>query len=436
MSHSETPGRGVAKALASFPPGEPVFEGVSFGEKLFDEIDRLLASRSCTEGRLELATTEQRLTCLIHRGAPYLAGLQDRDVFTRVPLVDFVVRSHQLPSPSCSLIRTDSPQVLMAAVHFCKRPMLQGSTRLVDPAHVLRTLAKERRDAALSFERSGRRTLLFLKGGVPARLYFGDPGDESEDGTLEDRVLAFAFAPASGPCQVEVFTDLRLDPDPEAGATFHELAESSKPAPPVDICLHYPDGRELRRRPYVGPEMIIGRDPSVGLFIDNLAVSRKHARIVWERGSFVIEDLGSANGTLVDEEAVSRTPITADSRIEIGKFGVSIYEHPTEPKVMDTMFVPTLHEEATAFLVGTGVSVEIVNDVILGKGEGVDVRAKGFRVQPVHARLSSADGVFELRCFGKGRVRVNGEATRAATLAFGDEIQIGRSRFRLARKGA
>lgn len=416
-----------------FPPGETILRPVAFQDAALSLVDDRLAIGDCSEGRFEIETPESRLTCLIHRSAPYLAGLEEERRFSQVPLYDFVTRGRQLEGAVCSLVRTDSPLVLMTAVHFCKRPMLQGSTRLVDPAHVLDLLASERRDAAIAFERAGRRTLLFLKGGEPARLYFGDPEDDPGPGSLEERILAFAFAGDAEPCRVEVFTDLQLEPDPDAGSSLVELARSSQPAPPIDICVHYPDGRELRRRPFAGPEMIIGRDPTVDLFIDNLAVSRKHARITWDRGHFVLEDLGSANGTFIDGKPVTRATLGADQEVEIGKFQLSIYEYPIEPKVMETMYLPMKKAPSVGYLIGTGEALRLRKDVIFGKGEGVDIRVRGFRVQPVHARLSFQDGEFELRCFGKGKLKVNGETTRAATLSFGDEIRIGRARFELAR---
>jgi hypothetical protein len=417
-----------------FPPGETILQPVDFKEEIFSLVDDRLALGDCSEGRLELTTREARLTCLIHRSKPYVAGLQERNVFTQVPLYDFVSRSRQLKGAICTLVKTDMPLVLMTAIHFCKRPRLMGLTTLVDPAHVLEVLARERRDAAIAFERSGVRTLLFLKDGAPARLYFGDPKDDPREGSLEDRVLAYAFVPGGLPCSVEVFTDLRLEPDPDAEVPLLELAESAKPAPPVDFCLYYPDGRELRRRPYAGPEMIIGRDPAVDLFIDNLAVSRRHARISWNRGSFVLEDLGSANGTFLDGKPITRGRIDADSDVEIGKFGLSIYEYPAEPLVQETMFLPIKSPSAPGFLIGFNEPIRLDKDVIFGKGEGVDVQVKGFRVRPVHARLSFLGGEFELSCFGGAKVRVNDEVTRFAKLDFGDQFRIGGSRFQLVRK--
>jgi FHA domain-containing protein len=44
----------------------------------------------------------------------------------------------------------------------------------------------------------------------------------------------------------------------------------------------------------------IGRDDTCTLTIDDLAVSRQHARIFLERGRYFVEDLGSSNGTTIN----------------------------------------------------------------------------------------------------------------------------------------
>jgi DNA-binding winged helix-turn-helix (wHTH) protein len=50
----------------------------------------------------------------------------------------------------------------------------------------------------------------------------------------------------------------------------------------------------------LGPgENVLGREPTVAVFIDDATVSRHHARIVIERGGARLEDLGSKNGTWV-----------------------------------------------------------------------------------------------------------------------------------------
>jgi adenylate cyclase len=70
-------------------------------------------------------------------------------------------------------------------------------------------------------------------------------------------------------------------------------------------------------------ETLIGRnDPSNGVFNDvNLAdstVSRHHARIFMENNAYFIEDLGSANGTVVNNQAISKANLVNGDRIAIG----------------------------------------------------------------------------------------------------------------------
>ncbi|HEY1252665.1 MAG TPA: FHA domain-containing protein [Thermoanaerobaculia bacterium] len=66
-------------------------------------------------------------------------------------------------------------------------------------------------------------------------------------------------------------------------------------------------------------ETLIGRDPGVGLFVDHASVSRRHARIVVTDGSAAIEDLGSKNGTRVDDRKVEASiPLADGARILVG----------------------------------------------------------------------------------------------------------------------
>ncbi len=426
---------GAEKGPVRFPPGEELLPPASYSRELLADVDGVLLRGDCGAGRLELETADARLICLIHRSAPYLAGLVERGHFTRVPLADFVARAQQLERPVCRLVRSDTAEVLMIAVHFCQRPQLQGSTELVDPEHVLRFLARERQDAAIALERQGRRTLLFLDKGRPAHLFFADPADDPGGADLEERVLLFAFAATAAACRIEVFTRLKVATDPDAGASLLRLETAAQPPPPADVVVTMADGREVRRRPFSGPEMIVGRDPTVDLFIDNLAVSRKHARLFWDRGGFTVEDLESANGTRVGGMAIEKHRLKAGEVIEIGKFEVGIVEYEAAPTVFQTMLMPGGVKPAPlAVLDGENVRKVLDRDLLIGRGDGVDVRAVGLFVRPVHARISvEEDGGFRLTCLTGGSARVNGRKLRSAELTFGDRLLIGRSLFRLER---
>ncbi|MBF0285471.1 MAG: FHA domain-containing protein, partial [Magnetococcales bacterium] len=71
--------------------------------------------------------------------------------------------------------------------------------------------------------------------------------------------------------------------------------------------------------PLGSAEITIGRLPGNTVVIDNLAVSRRHARIVREDETYFLEDLASYNGVFVNGEKITRRPLGHGDVIVIGK---------------------------------------------------------------------------------------------------------------------
>jgi hypothetical protein len=67
-----------------------------------------------------------------------------------------------------------------------------------------------------------------------------------------------------------------------------------------------------------GRELLIGRLREAGLVLPEELTSRRHARIVWEAATPVVEDLGSTNGTFVNGERVRRRRLVPGDRILVG----------------------------------------------------------------------------------------------------------------------
>jgi len=420
------------RAPVVFPPGDIVFETYPLDETTLLEVDRLLATGRCEDGRLEIESGNMRLVAMIHASAPYIAGLQEGQALKPVPLHDFVERARQLKDPVCRLVSCDKALVLLTAVHFTKRPDLGGSLKLINPAHVLRILAKEERDGAVALEHDGSRTLIFLHKGRPARLFFGDPAEDPGEGSLEERLLLWAFDRVAD-TRVEVFSDLSVTPDPDAGCSFVRLNDEAQPSPSATVFVSM-DDREIRRRPFTPPEMIIGRDPRVDIFIDNLGVSGRHARLWWDRGHFMLGDLGSSNGTTVNGRQIDSSRIFKDDEIRIGKFLLRVEVEEQEPRVPETHLMMTTDPRAKFWLAGTTGRQRIDHDLLLGRGRGVDVAVRGWGVGSVHARLSPIGSELLLKCLNGRTVEVNGKMVGAASLGVGDDFVIGRSRFWIARE--
>ncbi len=66
-------------------------------------------------------------------------------------------------------------------------------------------------------------------------------------------------------------------------------------------------------------QMIIGRSSKADIQIDQESVSRSHARITHGEGRFRISDLGSTNGTFVNDTAVSEKVLKDGDLIKIGR---------------------------------------------------------------------------------------------------------------------
>lgn len=52
--------------------------------------------------------------------------------------------------------------------------------------------------------------------------------------------------------------------------------------------------------PILGNQVIIGREEGVDIVLQDPESSRRHSFISWQSGQFVIEDLGSTNGTFIN----------------------------------------------------------------------------------------------------------------------------------------
>jgi len=80
----------------------------------------------------------------------------------------------------------------------------------------------------------------------------------------------------------------------------------------------------------------IGRSPDNDILVDNLAVSNYHAKVYYEAGRMVVEDLDSLNGTFVNDLRVERATLHDGDNIHIGKHKIKVDTSGDAPVVWDT----------------------------------------------------------------------------------------------------
>lgn len=80
------------------------------------------------------------------------------------------------------------------------------------------------------------------------------------------------------------------------------------------------DGRVIISRKFDEKSVVIGRDADCQLRLDDVGVSRRHARIDRQGPGYLLRDLGSSNGTFIDDRTVSIWPLKDGDSARIAGF--------------------------------------------------------------------------------------------------------------------
>ena len=68
----------------------------------------------------------------------------------------------------------------------------------------------------------------------------------------------------------------------------------------------------------------LGRGPRADFVLDAALVSRIHCRLVIADGQLVVENLGSTNGTFVNDGPVERSTLKAGDRLRAGRVELTV----------------------------------------------------------------------------------------------------------------
>ena len=70
----------------------------------------------------------------------------------------------------------------------------------------------------------------------------------------------------------------------------------------------------------------IGRHPNSDIVLDDITVSRRHAQVVFVDGSYVVRDVGSLNGTYVNQQRCDEARLFHGDEVQIGKFRLVFFD--------------------------------------------------------------------------------------------------------------
>ena len=93
--------------------------------------------------------------------------------------------------------------------------------------------------------------------------------------------------------------------------------------PPVRLVIH--QGKDSRAISVDTFPFTIGREPDSNLFLPNTQVSRQHAVLLRDDDGYVLQDLGSRHGTLINGVRYETMRLQSGDRIQLGLSNVTIF---------------------------------------------------------------------------------------------------------------
>lgn len=199
-------------------------------------------------------------------------------------------------------------------------------------------------------------------------------------------------------------------------------------------------------------EMVVGREDA-DLILTDPAVSKWHCRIFKEKNRYYIEDLGSRNGTFVNQKRTQRAELNHLDEIDLGQTLIvySDYDGKEEfiPKdvgqELDQLRDSTKASQAgqpNRMPKGREFFLEVMSGkakarsfkidrspLILGRGEEANLRLDDEEVSRKHAMIEvlSRDNTYLTDLASQNGTYLNGAHIRAMRLMHGDKIRVGQT---------
>lgn len=253
----------------------------------------------------------------VHKGKAHSAGALTADgrFEPRTFPQFFASLDGNNPAELCA---TDGALLLCAAVPFRKAPALSMVAAGLGLDVLLEALREIESDSVLVARSGDAVSLAFCHKGVPVQLFPARGETFPHAAQIAERITLYAAAHPD--LVLTVYADVRLGPAAGAGEPFASyLRGGNTTGAPASLVIKL-GGRIVFRHELGDEAAEIGRGSACAIPLDNLSVSRRHARVRRSGAKLLFEDLGSENGILLDGKKVARAEIAAGGEVVLGKY--------------------------------------------------------------------------------------------------------------------
>jgi hypothetical protein len=92
----------------------------------------------------------------------------------------------------------------------------------------------------------------------------------------------------------------------------------------LPITVKYRDDQDREQLRKFSSTFVIGRDHTCDLKVENDSVSRRHAQVTLKQGIWMIRDLGSSNGSYLDNQRITAHFLTGNAHLQLGNQGPTL----------------------------------------------------------------------------------------------------------------
>lgn len=253
---------------------------------------------------------------------------------------------------------------------------------------------------------------------------------------------------------------------------FQQQQKPTAPAPTEIPALVFADGSRAAYS-FTKANVWLGREPDCDIVFDAdaIMVSRRHAQVKREGNDFIVEDNGSFNGTLVNDQRISTpTPIYHNDEIQLGMGGpVLRFNAPSRvaPKgaslagqrsvPLDQMGkAPALSEQISSktMVANMGNMSQKISDqsakpqllmtlrfgnkseLVIGRDDASDIKLDGLQISNRHAKITQSNSGITIEDLGSTNgVYVNGNKISRQNVSPDDAVYIGSFLIRIDATG-